>query len=39
MTATVIHRIEDGKVAEKWSDKDTFGFLTQLGSFRCPPRC
>jgi hypothetical protein len=22
MTATVIHRIEDGKLAEKWSDKD-----------------
>ena len=31
MTATVIHRIEDGKLAEKWSDKDVLGFLQQLG--------
>jgi predicted ester cyclase len=31
MTATVIHRIEDGKLAEKWSDKDELGFLQQLG--------
>ena len=30
MTATVIHRIEDGKLAEKWSDKDALGFLQQL---------
>src|SRR5262249_12486496 len=27
MTATVIHRIADGKLAEKWSDKDVLGFL------------
>jgi predicted ester cyclase len=31
MTATVIHRIEDGKLAEKWSGKDELGFLQQLG--------
>ncbi|WP_063130959.1 ester cyclase [Nocardia fusca] len=31
MTGTVIHRIEDGKIAEKWSDKDTLGLLQQLG--------
>ncbi|MFJ5798518.1 ester cyclase [Streptomyces decoyicus] len=31
MTATVIHRIENGKLAEKWSDKDLLGFLQQLG--------
>ncbi len=31
MTATVIHRIADGKLAEKWSDKDMLGFLQQLG--------
>jgi steroid delta-isomerase-like uncharacterized protein len=31
MTATVIHRIEDGKLAEKWSDKDVLAFLQQLG--------
>ncbi|MFF2502671.1 ester cyclase [Streptomyces sp. NPDC058067] len=29
MTATVIHRIENGKLAEKWSDKDLHGFLAQ----------
>jgi steroid delta-isomerase-like uncharacterized protein len=31
MTATVVHRIEDGKLVEKWSDKDSLGFLQQLG--------
>ncbi|MGW0787604.1 ester cyclase [Streptomyces sp. NPDC002911] len=31
MTATVIHRIENGRLAEKWSDKDLLGFLQQLG--------
>ncbi|MFJ3206204.1 ester cyclase [Streptomyces sp. NPDC086989] len=31
MTGTVIHRIENGKLAEKWSDKDLFGFLQQIG--------
>jgi len=31
MTATVIHRIEDGKLAEKWSGKAELGFLQQLG--------
>jgi predicted ester cyclase len=31
MTATVIHRIADGKLVEKWSDKDELGFLQQLG--------
>jgi steroid delta-isomerase-like uncharacterized protein len=30
-TATVVHRIENGKLAEKWSDKDVLGFLQQLG--------
>jgi steroid delta-isomerase-like uncharacterized protein len=36
MTATVIHRIVDGKLAEKWSDKDTLGFLQQLGVISWP---
>jgi steroid delta-isomerase-like uncharacterized protein len=36
MTATVIHRIEDGKLAEKWSDKDVLGFLQQLGVIPAP---
>ena len=31
MTATVIHRIADGKLVEKWSGKDELGFLQQLG--------
>ena len=31
MTATVIHRIENGRLAEKWSDKDELGLLQQLG--------
>ena len=30
MTATVIHRIEKGRLAEKWSDKDVFAMLQQL---------
>ncbi len=30
MTATVVHRIENGKLAEKWSDKDVLGFLQQF---------
>jgi predicted ester cyclase len=30
MTATVIHRIANGKLVEKWSDKDVLGMLQQL---------
>ena len=30
MTATVIHRIADGKLVEKWSDKDVLRMLQQL---------
>ncbi len=36
MTATVIHRIRDGKLVEKWSDKDVLGFLVQLGVISMP---
>ena len=36
MTATVIHRIADGKLVEKWSDKDVLGFLQQLGVIPVP---
>lgn len=36
MTATVVHRIEAGKLAEKWSDKDVLGFLQQLGVIPTP---
>jgi predicted ester cyclase len=31
MTSITIHRIENGKLAEKWSEKDVLGFLQQLG--------
>jgi predicted ester cyclase len=36
MTATVIHRIADGKLVEKWSGKDELGFLQQLGVISTP---
>ncbi|MFJ8629045.1 ester cyclase [Kitasatospora sp. NPDC093550] len=35
-TAVVIHRIENGRLAEKWSDKDELGLLQQIGNI--PPR-
>ena len=30
-TAIVIHRIADGMLVEKWSEKDLLGFLPQIG--------
>jgi steroid delta-isomerase-like uncharacterized protein len=36
MTGIAIHRIESGKIAEKWSDKDTLGLLQQLGVLPMP---
>jgi predicted ester cyclase len=36
MTGTAIHRIENGKIAEKWSGKDTLGLLQQLGVLPMP---
>ena len=36
MAAIVIHRIADGKLAEKWSNKDVLGFLQQLGVIPAP---
>lgn len=38
MTATVIHRIENGKIVEKWADKDALGFLRQLNVLPPPPQ-
>jgi predicted ester cyclase len=32
MTSISIHRIADGKLAEKWSEKDVMGFLRQIGA-------
>jgi predicted ester cyclase len=31
MTSITIHRIEHGKLVEKWSEKDVIGFLKQIG--------
>jgi predicted ester cyclase len=31
MTSITIHRIADGKLVEKWSEKDVLGFLPQIG--------
>jgi predicted ester cyclase len=31
MTSITIHRIENGKLAEKWAEKDVMGFLQQIG--------
>jgi predicted ester cyclase len=31
MTSITIHRIANGRLVEKWSEKDTMGFLQQIG--------
>jgi predicted SnoaL-like aldol condensation-catalyzing enzyme len=31
MTSITIHRIADGKLVEKWAEKDVTGFLKQIG--------
>ena len=31
MTSITIHRIADGKLVEKWAEKDVIGFLKQIG--------
>ena len=31
MTSITIHRIANGKLVEKWSEKDMMGFLQQIG--------
>ena len=36
MTSITIHRIQNGKLAEKWSEKDSLGFLIQLGVIKPP---
>lgn len=36
MTATVVHRVENGKIAEKWSDRDELALLHQLGVVSLP---
>ncbi len=34
MTSITIHRIANGKLVEKWSEKDVLGFLQQIGALR-----
>src|SRR5690349_13080541 len=36
MTSITIHRIENGKLKEKWSEKDMIALLTQLGVMKPP---
>ena len=36
MTSITIHRIADGKLAEKWSEKDMIALLTQIGIMKSP---
>lgn len=36
MTSITIHRIVNGQLAEKWSEKDVMGFLRQIGVMRPP---
>jgi predicted ester cyclase len=36
MTAIVIHRVAEGKLVEKWSEKDVLGFLQQIGVMPSP---
>jgi len=36
MTSITIHRIENGRLVEKWSEKDMIGLLTQLGIMQPP---
>jgi predicted ester cyclase len=36
VTAIAIHRIENGRLAEHWSNKDALGFLQQIGALAKP---
>ncbi|PYS48105.1 MAG: ester cyclase [Acidobacteria bacterium] len=36
MTSITIHRISDGKLVEKWSEKDVIRFLQQIGIMPAP---
>jgi ketosteroid isomerase-like protein len=38
MTSITIHRIANGKLVEKWSEKDLMGFLQQIGVIPRMPR-
>jgi predicted ester cyclase len=36
MTSITIHRIENGRLAEKWAEKDVLSFLIQIGVMKPP---
>lgn len=36
MTSITIHRIANGKLVEKWAEKDVMGFLQQIGVMPTP---
>jgi len=36
MTSIMIHRIANGKLVEKWAEKDAMGFLIQIGIMKPP---
>ena len=36
MTSITIHRIEDGRLAEKWAEKDLIRMLHQIGVMKTP---
>ena len=38
MTSITIHRIANGKLVEKWAEKDVLGFLQQIGAMPTPRR-
>src|SRR5437588_11476769 len=38
MTSITIHRIANGKLVEKWAEKDVMGFLIQIGVMKPPGR-
>jgi predicted ester cyclase len=38
MTSITIHRIANGKLVEKWAEKDVLGFLQQIGVIPSPSR-
>ena len=35
-TGVAIHRVENGKIAEHWSDRDDLGLMRQLGVIQLP---
>lgn len=38
MTSITIHRIANGRIVEKWAEKDVMGYLQQIGVLKLPPR-